>query len=99
MMILGGFSSLEGRVIIPTCSPGPGTSFMMFIKVLKISKFLNRKFRPRIFQNMSKFQLKPRYVVIIGNPIEIDSKPENYKYCFEKSDLQKTHREKLIIYF
>ena len=34
---------------------------------------------------MSNFQLKPRYVVIIGNPIEIDSKPEN---CSTGSKIQ-----------
>ena len=49
---------------LPHGSPGPGTSFMMFLKILKFWKFLNRKFRHRIFQNMSTFQLKPRYVVI-----------------------------------
>ena len=27
-LIFRGFSSLEGRVSTPTCSPGPGTSFM-----------------------------------------------------------------------
>ena len=32
IMIFGGFSSLEGRVSTPTRSPGPDTSFMMFIK-------------------------------------------------------------------
>ena len=47
---------------------------------------------------MSKFWIKPRYVVIIGNPIEIDSKPANCKYCSEKSDWQKNHGSKLIIF-
>ena len=60
----------------PTCSPGPGTSFLRFLKVLKILIFLNRKFHRRFFQNMPTFQLKPRDVVIIGNPIEIDSNLE-----------------------
>ena len=79
-MVLGGFSSLEGRVSTPTRSPGPGTSFMMFIKVLKILKFPNRKFYRGDFENVPTFWLKPRYAVIIGNPIENDSKPENCKY-------------------
>ena len=37
-------------------------------------------------------------MVIIGNPIEIDSKPENIKYCSEKSDSWKFHGEILIIF-
>ena len=85
-MILGGFSSLEGRVSTPARFPGPGTSFMMFIKFLKILIFLNRKFHRGDFENVSKLQSRPRYLVIIGNPIEIDSKPENYKCWGEKSD-------------
>ena len=48
---------------------------------------------------MSNLWLKPRYVVIIGNPIEIDSKSENRKYCSGKSDSRKICVGILIIYF
>ena len=51
----GGLSSLGGCVITPTRSPGSGTSFLRFMKKLKILIFLNRKFNHRFFQNMSKF--------------------------------------------
>ena len=71
---------------------------MMFLKILKIWKFQNRKFRHRIFQNMSTFQLKPRYVVIVGNPIEIDSKLQNCMCCSEKSESQKSYGGILIIF-
>ena len=74
VMVFGRFSSLGGRVITPARSPGPWTSFMMFLKVLKILKFLNRKIYLGIFENMSKFCHKPRYVVIIGNHREIELK-------------------------
>ena len=37
-------------------------------------------------------------MVIKGNPIEIDSKPENYKYCSEKSDCRKICDGILIIF-
>ena len=76
VMIFGGYSSLRGRVSTPACSRGPGTSFLRFLEISKNLIFLNRKFCHGIFQNMSSFQLKPRYVVIIGNPIEIDSNLE-----------------------
>ena len=96
-MVLGGFSSLGGCAITPTCSPGPGTSFMRFMKVLKILKFLNRKFRHRIFANVSKILVMTKILVILGNPIEIYSKPENYKYRFEISDWRKFYGGILII--
>ena len=86
VMNFGGYSSLRGRVSTPACSPGPGTSFLMFLKLLKILIFLSRLFHHGFFENVSKVWLKPRYVVIIGNPIEIDSKPEISRYFSEKSD-------------
>ena len=76
VMIFGGYSSLSGRVGTPTCFPGSRTSFLRVLEISKILIFLNRKFYHGIFQNMSSFQLKPRYAVIIGNPIEIDSNLE-----------------------
>ena len=78
IMFWDGLSSLRGCVFTPTRSPGPGTSFPMFLKSLKIYFFLNRKFRPRIFQNMTKILVRTKNLVIIGNPIEIDSKRGNY---------------------
>ena len=88
-MVLEGFSSLEGRVSTPTHSPGPGTSFLRFLEFLKILIFLNRKFYRGYFENVSTFWLKPRYAVIIGNPIEIYSKPEICKYG------KLTHKKKI----
>ena len=75
-MFWGGLSSLGGCVFTPTRCPGPGTSFPMFLKSLKILFFLNRKYRPIIFQNMTKILVRTKILVIIGNPIEIDSKRE-----------------------
>ena len=90
IMFWDGLSSLRGCVFTPTRSPGPGTSFPMFFKSLKILFFLNRKFRRGIFQNMTKILVRTKNLVIIGNPIEIDSKRGNYKYWFEISDWQKS---------
>ena len=76
VMIFRGYSSLRGRVSTPTCSPDPGTSFLRFLKVLKILIFLNRKFCRRIFHYVSKMLLRTKMCVIIGKSIEIDSKAE-----------------------
>ena len=67
-------------MITPTCSPGSGTSFLRFLKSLKILISLNRKFHRGIFENVPEITVMTKVYVIIGNPIEIDSKPENYKY-------------------
>ena len=60
IMFWGGLSSLGGCVFTPTRFPGPGTSFPMFFKSLKILFFLNRKFRPRFFQNMTKLLVRTK---------------------------------------
>ena len=55
VMNFGGYSSLRGRVSTPACSPGPGTSFLMFLKLLKILIFLSRLFHHGFLKMYQKF--------------------------------------------
>ena len=92
------FSSLGDRTITPACSPGAATSFLGCFKILKILFFLKRKFCHGIFHDLTKMLLETKICDYSRIPIEIDSKPENYRYCFGISKSQKFHGRILIIF-
>ena len=97
-MFWGGLSSPRVCVFTPTRSPGPGTSFPMFLKSLKILFFLNRKFRPGIFPNMTKMLVRTKISGYNRKSYWNCLKRGNYKCWFEISDWQKYHGGILIIF-